>query len=92
MTRAALLYRHSCRKCRVLSAAAVLLSLGTIRRIPLDSSGAEDLYRRFPQTRGKLALVDGPRSWLGWEVFGGAIVTVCRRVAGVPLPTRFRQP
>lgn len=65
---ATLLYRASCRRCRLLSRLSVIVAAGMLRRLPLDSTGAEQLYQRYPLSRGKLALIDGERVSCGLRV------------------------
>lgn len=66
--RAILLYRGTCPKCRFLSRLAVALSAGTLRRIPIDSDAATALYRRIPQSDGRLALFSASGVTTGWRV------------------------
>jgi len=68
MSEAILLYRASCRRCRWLARLATAASLGGMRRVPLDSEGAQRLYERWPQTRGKLALIEADHAWTGLAV------------------------
>ena len=66
-----LLYRDTCPPCRALSWLALGLSLGTVRRVPLRSDEAAELYRRFPERRGQLVLAYGDRVAFGrWAVLG----------------------
>ena len=53
----AIMYRDTCKKCRLLSWVAVILSLGVLRRIPISSDQAQILYEAHPESRGKLLLV-----------------------------------
>jgi len=76
-----LLYRGSCARCRVLSRLAVLLTLGTLRRVPLDSDEADRLRQLYPVTRGKLALIDGRRVVHGARVVVEAPRWMLRGVA-----------
>jgi hypothetical protein len=69
--RPTLLYRATCGKCRVLSAAAVALTLGLVRRVPLASPEALGLYERHRVRPGKLALVTGRGMRTGWRVVYG---------------------
>jgi hypothetical protein len=66
--RAVLLYRATCPKCRVLSQLAVLLSLGRINRIPLDSARAAALTERDPALARKLTFIAPGRTTTGWRV------------------------
>jgi hypothetical protein len=60
-----LLYRATCTKCRLVSAAIVVMSCRRIRRIPLDSPEALGLYARFAEPPGKLALAYRRRFQVG---------------------------
>lgn len=61
-SRPKLLYRGRCRKCRMLSRLAVVLSLGLIVRVPLESPEAEALLRSCGLPRNKLLLI-GPKQY-----------------------------
>jgi predicted DCC family thiol-disulfide oxidoreductase YuxK len=64
-----LFYAGACPLCRLLSRGVVLLSLGAIRRVPLDRAAAEDFFLRdHPQARGKPVLVHGGRVAAGAAV------------------------
>jgi hypothetical protein len=52
-----------------MSRLAVLLSLGVIRRNPIDSQAARALYERYPGHDGQLVLVDRSRVTFGRRVF-----------------------
>ena len=65
---ALLLYRHTCRKCRVLSRIIVALSFAAIDRAPITSTQAELVQRACPDSKGKLVLVRGSRIVIGWWV------------------------
>lgn len=83
-----LLYRATCPRCRFLSRLLVGLSLGTLRRIPVDSDEARELYDLHGQERGKLAVLHRGRFTTGGRIvpaLGIAIAEAClRRV--VPRP------
>lgn len=64
-----LFYKQHCPPCRVLSRFVVILSLGAIRRIPLDSEEAEALGHEHPEWRGQLMLLHRERIWFAQEVF-----------------------
>lgn len=51
-----LLYRATCRKCRLISRAIVILCCGRIRRAPLDSPTALALYDRFGEPPARIAV------------------------------------
>jgi predicted DCC family thiol-disulfide oxidoreductase YuxK len=71
-----LLYRTTCPYCRLLARVALLASLGTIELQALDSRQAQELYARHPETRGRLALVHGPKVYLGVRTLSGAVRVV----------------
>jgi hypothetical protein len=52
-----ILYRARCPRCRFLSRLLVAISLGMLRRIPVDSAAAHEIYDRYGIERGKLALL-----------------------------------
>lgn len=79
MASAVLLYRKQCPKCRALSALVRVVSVGSIRRSGIDMHESETLHRRFPRSRGRLALIAGPRCWVG----SAAVLAVALRCAGV---------
>ncbi len=81
-SRSTLLYRATCPHCRLLARIAVLLSLGTIARRPLDSREAQDLYARHPDSRGRLALVHGPAIYTGARTLTGAVLVVLSTLGG----------
>jgi len=64
-----LFYKQHCRPCGVLSRLVVILSLGAIRRISLDSAEATELGRDHPEWRGQLMLLNRDRVWLAQDVF-----------------------
>ena len=70
---ALLLYRHTCRKCRVLSRLLVGLSLATIERAPISSAQADAVVRAYPHSKGKLALVKADRIVTGLPVVPAAL-------------------
>jgi len=69
-----LYYRASCAKCRLLSALAVIISARSVHRIPLDSAEAAALHRKWPETRGKLALERTDSVTTGWRVVPAALL------------------
>ncbi len=87
MAEAVLLYRASCRRCRLLSRLSVALSFGALRRVPLDSEEAQRLYESYPATRGKLALIEGARCRTGARVIPAGLRLACvgliRRLGGL---------
>jgi hypothetical protein len=80
--RPTLLYRANCPKCRFLSAAIVVLSCGWVRRIPVDSPEALQLYNRFGQTRGRLALLYRGSFRTGWAIPVFTLIAVLWGVVG----------
>jgi len=78
MPEAILLYRASCLRCRWPARMATVASLGGMRCVPLDSEAAQQLYERLPQTRGKLALVEADRVWIGLEVVTAGLGVAAR--------------
>lgn len=78
MAKAVLLYRASCRRCRFLSRLAVALSFGAMRRIALSSDAAQQLYQQHPETRGKLALIDGEYVRCGLRVVPAGLALAAR--------------
>jgi predicted DCC family thiol-disulfide oxidoreductase YuxK len=78
MPEAILLYRASCLRCRWLARLATTVAFGAMRRVPLDSGAARQLYERLPQTRGKLALIEADRVWIGVEVVPAGLGVAAR--------------
>jgi hypothetical protein len=76
----ALFYKESCPPCRIMSRLAVILALGLIRRIPLDSREAAELYALYPGHEGQLVLVDGSRVSFQRMVYAALPVCVVRRL------------
>lgn len=67
---AKLLYAGGCVKCRLLSAAVVAASLGTIERVPLERPQWEVLYDEIaPSARGYPVLLESGRMIWGPAVF-----------------------
>jgi predicted DCC family thiol-disulfide oxidoreductase YuxK len=86
--RPSLFYKATCPPCRQLSRVAVGLSLGHIRRVPLESDEARALYDRYPEHRGQLMLRHGDRVWFGLDVLKavpGAVLRTWRRAASAGL-------
>lgn len=80
-----LFYRATCPRCRVLSRVALVLALGRIRRVPLDSPEADVLVREGRLPRGKLAFVGRGGTGLGWgvvPVMAAALLTTPLRLKG----------
>jgi hypothetical protein len=75
MRRGILIYRRGCRKCRLLSLVAVVLALGTIRRLADDSAEAAALDVPCGE-RGRLKLT---------LVIAGQTRTGAGAVVGIPL-------
>jgi len=91
--RPTLFYKHTCPPCQWMSRLACLLSLGVIRRRPLDSREAEELYRRFPEHAGQLVLIDLDRVTFGRMVFAavpGAVLHHWITASGTRMRRLFR--
>jgi hypothetical protein len=67
--RPALFFKETCPPCQWMSKLAVALSLGTIRRVPLGSDEARDLYARYPEHDGQLVLIERHHTTFGRLVF-----------------------
>jgi hypothetical protein len=80
---AILFYKPTCRPCRWMSYLAVLLSLGTMRRVGITGGEADQIYERHPEQRGRLVLVLGDRLVFGRRVFLAVPVAVVRAWVGV---------
>lgn len=66
---AVLLYAGACPKCRFLSALLVKLSLGAMRRLPMEREEARRFYFvEHPEAKGLPALAEGDRFTYGWRV------------------------
>ena len=78
-----LLYRSTCPKCRALSLAIVLLSLGWVRRLPLASVDAVKLYNAHSMRPGKLAVAGYGRMFAGWSVIPGFGVLAAKAIQRV---------
>lgn len=76
--RPSLFYKNTCPPCRQLSRVALVLSLGHIRRVPLDSAEAEVIYAEYRDKRGQLMLRHGARVWFGLDVLRAIPMAVVR--------------
>jgi len=81
MAEATLYFRKTCRRCRLLARLSVMASFGALRAVPLESPAAQQLYERYPATRGKLALVDGDRCYCAWRVVPAGLAVAGRGAA-----------
>jgi predicted DCC family thiol-disulfide oxidoreductase YuxK len=63
-----LLYAGACPKCRAVSRILIALSLGTMRRVPMEREEAHAFYDARPEARGRPALVAGEELTYGWPV------------------------
>lgn len=63
MARAVLLYRETCRKCRVISALIVLGALGVVRRVGFGTPEGRDVARALGLDGGKLVLAAKGDTW-----------------------------
>jgi hypothetical protein len=68
MDRPTVLYRNSCRKCRLLTSLIVVLSIGIVRRTPNDHPAAVRLMADYGLQPTKLLLVWPCGSAVGWGV------------------------
>lgn len=75
-----LFYKHSCLPCRRLSALALCLSFGMLRRVAIDAAEAEILYQQHPEWRGQLMLTYRQQVWLGARVLPVVPLVVCMHV------------
>lgn len=78
MIRPVLSFKPTCPPCRWMSATAVLLSLGHVRRVAVTGDEARALYDRYPAHRGQLVLEDGDRAWFQRQVFLALPLVVVR--------------
>ncbi len=67
--RPTLFFKPTCEPCQWMSRLAVALSLGTIRRVAINSQEADALYRRYPGREGQLVLIEGQRVTFQRRVF-----------------------
>ena len=68
---ARLFYKNTCPPCRWMSKLAVILSLGTIRRVPIQGTEAATFYKNYPAHEGQLVLIQGHHITFGRKVFAG---------------------
>ncbi len=73
-----LLFKSTCPPCRRISNLVVLISLGTIRRVPLDSSEARKVYALFPEHEGEPVLINEQQAIFGWQIFIALPVMIMR--------------
>jgi hypothetical protein len=67
VNQATLLYRVTCKKCRILSRLVVVLSLGYIRRIPNNSPEAQRLFKTYQGNSSKIILIRGDKVYIGFR-------------------------
>ena len=67
--RPALFFKRTCPPCQWMSRLAVIFTAGLVRRVPIDSAEARELYRRFPEHEGQLVLMEPHRVTFGRRVF-----------------------
>lgn len=60
-----LLYRDTCIKCRILSYLVLLMSIGTVKRIPIDSEVARKLLKAHQLSASKAILVENGKVYHG---------------------------
>lgn len=77
-----LCYASACRLCRFLSAAIVLMSLGLIRRIPMELPAVRALYQENPHFGNRPILVHDRGIAMAFEVFRAVPAVVVRRLVG----------
>jgi predicted DCC family thiol-disulfide oxidoreductase YuxK len=95
-----LFFDGHCPPCQWMSRLAVRLSLGTIRRVPLESAAAQRLYDRYPQARGQLVLLYRDHMYFGRPVFaalppvvlGHWLIVIGRVLRLVPSHHRHSRP
>ncbi|MEO1087725.1 MAG: hypothetical protein AAFY88_26120 [Acidobacteriota bacterium] len=83
--RPTLFFKPTCPPCGWMSKLAVVLSLGVIRRVPIDSEEAAVIYRDHPGRDGQLMLREGRRVTFQRRVFAAVpriIVTAGPRLVG----------
>lgn len=80
---ALLLYRSTCGKCRILSAAVVVLACGAIRRVPAASPEAARLYASFDQPPGQLAMISGDTFHTGRAIPRAFLMALATRFTGI---------
>lgn len=88
LERPTLTYKPTCPPCRWMSRLAGVLSLGVVRRVPVEGAEAEALYDRYPDHRGELVLRDGDDTWFQRRVFLAIPLVISRtwmRVIGARL-------
>ena len=71
-----LFFNGHCPPCRWMSRLAVRLSLGSIRRVPLESADAQTLYEAYPQARGQIVLLYRQYMSFGRPVFAALPLVV----------------
>jgi hypothetical protein len=64
-----LFFKRACPPCALTSRLAVILSIGTIERVALESAEARAFYARHPGLEGMPLLIDGHRVVAGAAVF-----------------------
>lgn len=88
--RPVLLYRATCSKCRWMSASVVALSCFSVRRLPFDTLEAQQIYARFGQPLGKLALLDRGGFRTGREIPLFAALAIVRGALGLGARLAYR--
>ncbi len=67
--RATLFYKSYCPPCQWMSKLAVMLALGSIKRVPIEGDEANSIYEKYREHQGQLILVKGNRVTFGRLVF-----------------------
>lgn len=81
-----LFFKRTCPPCTWMSRLVVVFSLGLVRRTPIDSDEAAELYRKHPGHEGQLVLLVGRRVTFGRRVF----LSVPRIVLTAPIVLTWR--
>lgn len=80
---ALLIYRATCAKCRRISAVILVLALGSLRRLSLDSPRARDIYARHGVETAKVGVFYGGTLRTGWSIPLGILEAIRARVGRV---------
>jgi predicted DCC family thiol-disulfide oxidoreductase YuxK len=76
-----LLYRSTCKRCRILSGLVIALSLGIVRRIPNNSNEAKHLIKVHQLNSSRVILIEGSRVHNGFHAIIVALKTMCHKFA-----------
>lgn len=93
--RSRLFYKSTCPPCSWMSKLVVLFSLGSIKRIPLNTHQAKIIYRQHTEYEGQLMLQNGKRITFGRSVFAMVpwciVTTWWRLLTSYILPLKINQ-